>query len=133
MAEALLRQMSHDRAEVLSAGTHPQAAVHPTAKAVLQEKFGIDTRRLVPKHLNRFVGQDFDFVITVCDRAAETCPVFPGDPQRIHWSFDDPAAIDEPIAQRRAFENVANGLAARIRLWLALPRVRERLDQVAAT
>ena len=132
MAEALLRQMSRDRVDVMSAGTHPQASVHPMARTVMEEKFGADTQRLVPKHLNQFVGQDFDFVITVCDRAAESCPAFPGDPERIHWSFEDPAAANEPAAQRRAFENVATGLAARIRLWMALPAVRQRIEATSS-
>lgn len=98
----------------------------------MEEKFSIDTQRLVPKHLNLFIGQDFDFVITVCDRAAESCPAFPGDPERIHWSFEDPAAVDDPTAQRRAFETVANGLAARIRLWMALAAVRERIEATSS-
>jgi protein-tyrosine-phosphatase len=90
MAEALLRKLSRGRVEVFSAGTHPRAAVHPIACEVLREHFDIDPAGLQPKHLNRFVGEDFDFVITVCDRAAEHCPTFPGDPERIHWSFEDP-------------------------------------------
>jgi ArsR family transcriptional regulator, arsenate/arsenite/antimonite-responsive transcriptional repressor / arsenate reductase (thioredoxin) len=129
MAEALLRQLSRGRVDVVSAGSRPQDAVNPMAKAVLEQRFSIDTAVLYPKHLDRFVGDQFDYVITVCDRAGESCPVFPGDPERIHWSFDDPAMVKEPDAQRRAFEAVANGLAARLRLWMALPRVRERLDE----
>ena len=89
----------------------------------------MDTDDLYPKHLNRFIGQVFDYVvITVCDRTAETCPTFPGDPERIHWSFEDPAACADEEARRRAFELVANGLAARMRIWMALPAVRWRLD-----
>jgi hypothetical protein len=63
----------------------------------------------------------------VCDRAKESCPVFPGEPEHIHWSFEDPAAVADPAAQRRPFEAVANGLAARIRIWMALPSISERL------
>jgi ArsR family transcriptional regulator, arsenate/arsenite/antimonite-responsive transcriptional repressor / arsenate reductase (thioredoxin) len=126
MAEALLRHMTHGRAEVFSAGTEPKSAIHPAAKAVLEEKFGIDTSGLQPKHLSRFEGQAFDYVITVCDRAAESCPVMPGDPERIHWSFPDPAAL-KPDEQRKAFEKVAAELAGRMRIWMALPAVRQRL------
>lgn len=133
MAEALLRQLSRDRADVMSAGIHPQPAVHPTAIAVLEERFNIDTTSLRPKHLDQFIGQTFDYVITVCDRAGETCPVFPGHPERIHWSFEDPAAVSEGPEQRRAFDAVANGLAARLRVWMALPQVREKLGQSAST
>ena len=69
----------------------------------------------------------YDAVITVCDHAAEVCPVFPGAPQRIHWSFEDPAAVADPERQRRAFEEVASGLEARLRAWLAQPEVRRRI------
>jgi arsenate reductase len=82
---------------------------------------------LHPKSLSLFLDRRFDYVITVCDRAAETCPVFPGDPQRIHWSFEDPAAVADEEARRRAFEHVATGLAGRLRIWLSLPDVSRRL------
>ncbi|MGE0703882.1 MAG: arsenate reductase ArsC [Vicinamibacterales bacterium] len=130
MAEALLRKLSGDGVDVFSAGTHPEPMVHPVARDVLQEQFDIDPAGLRPKHMNRFAGEPFDFVITVCDRAAETCPAFPGDPDRIHWSFEDPAIVQEGPAQRRAFETVANGLAARLRIWMALPSIRERLEAI---
>lgn len=131
MAEALMRKLSRGRADVFSAGTHTRSMIHPVASAVLQEHFDVDPTELRPKHMNRFVGEAFDFVITVCDRAAENCPVFPGDPERIHWSFEDPAAVEEGAAQRRAFETVANGLAARLRIWMALPSIRARVDATA--
>jgi protein-tyrosine-phosphatase len=100
---------------------------------VLTQRYGIDTHDLHPKNLDTFLGESFDYVITVCDRAAETCPVFPGDPERIHWSFDDPAAIEDEDARRRAFETVATELAARIRIWIALPAVRQRLAPTPST
>lgn len=128
MAEALLRHMTHGGAEVFSAGTEPKAAIHPLARAVLEEKFHIDTAVLRPKHLSQFEGEQFDYVITVCDRAAESCPVFPGDPEQIHWSFPDPALLD-PSAQRSAFEKIASELTGRMRIWMALPKVRNRLDE----
>jgi arsenate reductase len=128
IAEGLFRKLSRGRADVFSGGTHPQADVHPMAVDLLKARFDVDTSVLHPKDLNRFVGQAFDYVITVCDRTAETCPTFPGDPERIHWSFDDPAAVEEEGARRRAFESVANGLAARLRVWMALPAIHRRLD-----
>ena len=127
MAEALLRQLTRGRAEVVSAGTEPRESIHPVAKAVLEEKFHVDTSVLRPKHLNQFLGQTFDYVITVCDRAAETCPVFPGDPERIQWSFTDPAAVSPGPGQRQAFERVANELTGRMRIWMALPSIRDRV------
>jgi arsenate reductase len=127
MAEALLRQLSGNRIDVYSAGSVPQPEVHPFARATLEEKFEIAASDLHPKSLNRFLDRDFDYVITVCDRAAESCPVFPGDPQRIHWSFEDPAAVQDETDRRRAFEHVAAGLAGRLRIWLSLPEVSRRL------
>jgi protein-tyrosine-phosphatase len=129
IAEALLRKLSRGRADVFSAGAEPEAEVHPLAADVLQTRFNVDTADLYPKHLDRFRGETFDYVITVCDRAAETCPTFPGDPERIHWSFEDPVAVEDEAARRRAFELVASGVAARLRIWMALPAVHKQLDQ----
>jgi protein-tyrosine-phosphatase len=95
IAEGLFRKLSRGRADVFSAGTAPEAEVHPLAVDVLRERFQVNTDDLYPKHLNRFLGHTFDYVITVCDRTAEACPTFPGDPERIHWSFEDPAAADD--------------------------------------
>jgi protein-tyrosine-phosphatase len=128
MAEALLRQLSRNRIDVYSAGSAPQPEVHPMARATLESKFGIDTTALQPKPLTRFVDREFDYVITVCDRAAESCPVFPGDPRRIHWSFEDPAAVQDETERRRAFDSVATGLSGRLRIWLSLPEVSRRLN-----
>ncbi len=128
MAEALLKQLSKHRVEVFSAGSAPQPEVHPLAKETLEYRYGIDTSGLAPKSMDRFLGERFDYVITVCDRAAEVCPVFPGDPERIHWSFEDPAAIKDDDARRRAFVSVANGIAGRLRVWMSLPAVQRRID-----
>ena len=128
IAEGLFRKLSRGRADVFSAGTDPEADVHPLVVEILRRRFDVDTDDLYPKHLNRFASETFDYVITVCDRTAEVCPTFPRDPERIHWSFEDPAAADGEEDQRRAFERVANGLAARMRIWMALPAVHRRLD-----
>jgi ArsR family transcriptional regulator, arsenate/arsenite/antimonite-responsive transcriptional repressor / arsenate reductase (thioredoxin) len=129
MGEALLRHLSGERALAFSAGSRPAAEVHPQAKAVLQQKFGIDTSRLRPKPLSEFADQRFDFVITVCDEEGELCPVFPGAPQQLHWSYPDPALEPDPESQRRACERVATQLAARLRTWMASPDIQRRLDQ----
>ena len=98
------------------------------AVGALQQMYHLDVSGQYPKPVGPLVGQPFDYVITVCDRAAETCPVFPGDPQRIHWGFPDPAAVEgDEAAQQRAFNRTASELLARIRVWLSLPAIRSRL------
>jgi protein-tyrosine-phosphatase len=126
MAEALLRSLSHGRIDVHSAGTSPAPEIHPLVDSILREKHHVDMAPQSPKSLDRYVGQDFDYVITVCDDAAEVCPVFPGDPERIHWSFPDPSGVslDE---QPRAFDRMATDMAGRMRLWLALRVVQDRM------
>jgi arsenate reductase len=91
MAEYLLRQIDAGL-EVHSAGTDPAPRVHPRAVAVMQE-IGVDMTGALPKRVDRFLGEPFDFVITVCDNAREQCPVFTGKVRtRVHLGFDDPAA-----------------------------------------
>ena len=127
IAEVLLRHFSKNRVEVVSAGAAPQREVHPGVKDTLKA-LGISPPPLTPKSMGRFVGQHFDYVITLCDDAADACPIFPGDPERLHWSFQDPAAVNDENARRRAFTLVANGLAGRIREWMSLPSVRSRIE-----
>lgn len=128
MAEALLRHLSQGRIHAFSAGSTPQLHVHPMAVSTLQTRYGIDAASLAPKSLDAFVGGAFDYVFTLCDLAAESCPVFPGAPTVTHWSFEDPAAIADDDARRRAFEAVADDLAGRLRLWLADAEVRQRME-----
>lgn len=118
IAEALLRHMGQGSVETFSAGTEA-SRVHPVALETLQRN-SIDTTGLHSKHLNQFLGQDFDYVITVCDRASESCPIFPGDPERIHWSFPDPSAVTDPNEQSMAFAQVFVGLEKRLKLLLTL-------------
>ena len=98
MAEGLLRSFGGGRFEVFSAGTKP-SVVRPEAIAVMSE-LGIDLSSHRSKHVGEFDGQHFDYVITVCDNANESCPIFPGDTERIHWSFPDPAAIEGTETER---------------------------------
>lgn len=91
------------------------------AKVTLANRFNLGSDDLFPKNLDRYIDQHFDYVITVCDRASESCPIFPGDPERIHWSLTDPAAATgSPEEQQRAFDRTAMDLAGRLRLWAKL-------------
>lgn len=118
MAEGLMRQVGGDRVEVFSAGSESWQ-IHPDAVRVMAA-IGIDVSRQRSKHMDEYIGQDFDYVITVCDKANESCPIFPGDPERIHWSFADPAAIEDEDARCRAFEQTAQELKTRIRYLMTV-------------
>jgi protein-tyrosine-phosphatase len=113
MAEGLLRARSSGRVEVFSAGTEP-TQVHLLAIRALSE-MKIDIHGHRSKGMQAFLGQSFDYVITVCDRARESCPTFPGDPANIHWSFPDPAAVEGSESERfSAFRKTAVQLNTRI-------------------
>ena len=119
MAEAILRELGGSRVETASAGTEV-TRVHPLAVREMAER-GIDISGQRSKHLEELVGEDFDYVVTVCDNAREACPIFPGDPERIHWSIPDPSAVEgeEPV-RAAAFKRAADELTVRIRYLLAL-------------
>ncbi|HMT08781.1 MAG TPA: arsenate reductase ArsC [Pyrinomonadaceae bacterium] len=105
MAEGLLRHIAGDKFEVESAGTIA-SFVRPQAIAAMAE-IGIDISGHRSKCLDEFLDKEFDNVITVCDNANETCPIFPGDAKRIHWSFDDPAeAVGSGEEQLALFRRV---------------------------
>jgi protein-tyrosine-phosphatase/DNA-binding transcriptional ArsR family regulator len=118
MAEGIARTLGKERVEVFSAGSEP-SEVHPDAVRVLTG-MQIDISQQSPKHFDQFLGQSFDYIITVCDRVRETCPVFPDDPQRIHWSLPDPAVIDDEGERYRQFQAIARELVRRTRLLLIL-------------
>ena len=109
MAEGLLAHDAADRFEVESAGTKP-GRVRPEAIVVMKE-LGIDISSHRSKHVDEFQGQSFDYVLTVCDNAKESCPVFPGHSKRLHRAFDDPAAYEGTEEERLAvFRRVRNEL-----------------------
>ncbi len=119
MAEGLLRAHGGDWVEVFSAGTEA-SRVHPLAIEAM-DKLGIDIRGQASKLVGQYLAERFDYVITVCDRAKENCPIFPGAPEQIHWSFPDPAAVDgSHIHKLQAFSQTALGLSQRIKHLLLL-------------
>jgi arsenate reductase len=115
MAEGLLRHGGSDKFEAFSAGTNP-GHVRPEAIEAMRE-IGIDISGHRSKSVDEFVGQDFDYVITVCDNAAENCPVFPGKTTRIHQSFEDPPppSVGDDESRMAIFRRVRD----EIREWLA--------------
>lgn len=113
MAEGLLRHDGGDRFEVFSAGTKP-SRVRPEAIEVMRE-LGIDISGHRSKSVDEFSGQEFDYVITVCDNANESCPVFPGRTRRVHWRFEDPAEVKGDEATRVAvFRRVRDEIRERL-------------------
>jgi len=117
VAEGLLRHEGGDRFEVFSAGTRP-TRVRPEAIEAMAE-IGIDISSHRSKSVDEFVGQDLDYVITVCSNANETCPVFPGPVKRLHWPFDDPAAVEGLDAVRHAaFRRIRDQIHGRIMVFL---------------
>ena len=114
MAEGFLRHDAGDRFEVSSAGVNP-TQVRPEAIAAMREA-GIDISGHRSKSVDEFTGQEFDYVITVCDNANERCPAFPGKTTRIHWSFEDPAAVAGDEATRlAAFRKVRDQIRDRLK------------------
>lgn len=114
MAEAIINAQRGDTWRAVSAGTEPAARVNPYALRALAE-IGIETEGSRPKMITEFEGQAFDLVVTVCDSAAENCPVWPGQGKRVHVSFPDPAAAtgtDEDILA--VFRQVRDDIQARV-------------------
>lgn len=130
IAEALLRHDGGERFEVVSAGVDPKG-VHPLTIEVLAG-IGIDISGAESKSVGRFLGQSFDYVITVCDRARATCPVFPGGSETLHWGIDDPAEVEGTIEERRAaFERALRELSGRIHAFLPLALSRGEVSSGA--
>jgi arsenate reductase len=118
MAEGLLRHDAGSVYEVFSAGTKP-SHVRPEAITVMRE-VGIDISGHRSKSVDEFAGQDFDYVITVCDNAKESCPFFPAKTKRIHWSIEDPAGALEGSKDEKlqAFRRIRDDLMDRLRSFL---------------
>ena len=124
MAEALLNDRGQDRLRAFSGGSQPKGEVHPLALEVL-ERNGLPVHGLRSKNWDELAGPDappFAFVVTVCDRAArETCPIWPGQPVTVHWSIEDPAAVEgSDEDKRQAFERAFRELVARIKTFISL-------------
>ena len=138
IAEALMNKKAHGRFVASSAGSRPAARVNPLAIRTLKE-IGIDWAGHEPRSVDEFLGQKFDFVITVCDNAKEACPVLPGHPVHAHWGMEDPAEVEGTEAeQAHAFTAARVLIGRRIDLMLALPveklerlTLGKRLDQIA--
>jgi arsenate reductase (thioredoxin) len=117
MAEGFLRALAGDRFGAASAGTEARG-VNPLAVRVMAEA-GVDIAHHTSKTLDRFLGDRWDHVITVCDGANEACPVFPAAAARLHWSFDDPSAATGTEAERLAvFRRVRDQIRATIETWI---------------
>ncbi len=125
MAEGWLRHLAGDRFDVASAGTHP-AGLNPGAVEAMRE-VGVDISRHASKQVDQFIGERFDYVITVCDSAKEACPTLPGAQSLLHWSFDDPAATQgSPEERRQVFRRVRDEIAGRIRQFADSPENGKR-------
>jgi arsenate reductase (thioredoxin) len=117
MAEGLLRDRAGDRFEVMSAGTEA-THVRPLAIRAMDE-IGIDVSSQESKTLQRYLREPFDYVITVCDDANETCPFFPGAGSRLHWSFEDPSRAEDSEEERLAvFRSVRDRIRDRVQAEL---------------
>jgi arsenate reductase len=131
IAEALLGDFGGSDFETFSAGTNP-GVVNPYAIRALAE-IGIDWSGARSKSVTEFLGQHFDYVVTVCDRARQTCPVFPGNHNTLHWGLDDPAEVEGTDEQRiEAFRRTRTEIATRLRPFVELAR-RARVGGVAVT
>lgn len=122
IGEYLLREKGQGRFEVSSAGSKPTGKVNPFAIWVLKEKFGIDAVNARSKSWDEFKTGKFDLVITVCDHAKASCPLWPGASVTAHWGSPDPAGVEGTVEQRQAaFVQVASQIARRVDLLCALP------------
>lgn len=128
IAEAVLNRKGHGRFVAESAGSSPAPRVNPYAIRTLRD-FGIEWQGHAPRGLTGLDREHWDFVITVCDHARESCPVFPGQPILAHWGMPDPAAVEgDESTKQAAFVNAMTLVSRRIDLLLALPM--DKLDRL---
>ena len=127
LAEFLLKKLAPDKFDVASAGSSPKPAPHPLALSLLRDQYRIDVSGARSKSWEEFKGTEFNFVITLCDDARESCPVWPGQPIIAHWSSPDPAEISGSEEEKlKAFWLVAQQIHRRLELLASLPF--EKLD-----
>lgn len=127
--EYLLRRLGGSRFQVFSAGSFPTGKVNPLAIQVLKDVYNIDASDARSKSWEEFKDVEFDIVITVCDDARETCPLWPGQPIVAHWSSPDPAAVEGTDSEKyRAFKDVALQINRRLQLFTSLPV--DKLDRL---
>ena len=131
-AEYFMNRIGKNRFEAHSAGSQPAGTVNPFALRILRQMYKIDTSRARSKSWDEFEELTFDFVITVCDSARESCPIFPGQPIVAHWGIPDPALATGNDEQKlRCFRDAALQIQRRIDLFCALPI--EKLDRLKLT
>ena len=131
IAEALIRRHGRGEFDVHSAGTEPKG-INPLTERVLDEA-GLDHSWARSKSVSEYLGQRFDYVITVCDEARQVCPVFPGVHESLHWGYEDPAAVEGTEEERlAAFRSTLTMMATRIQAFVTLAR-RERREAAGAS
>ena len=129
IGEYLLRRLGGERFQVFSAGAFPTGKVNPFAIQVLKDFYNIDASDARSKSWEELNDAEFDFVVTVCDNARESCPVWPGQPIVAHWSSPDPAAVEGSDEEKyRAFKEVAFQINRRLQTFTSLPL--EKLDRL---
>jgi arsenate reductase len=129
IAEKVLNRKGSGRFVAESAGSRPASEVNPYAIDAL-ERHGYFWTGGHPKNVDGLLDREWDFVITVCDRARESCPIFPGQPVIAHWGMPDPATVQGPDSEkRRAFDDTLLIISRRLALFLALPI--EKLSKLA--
>ncbi len=127
LAEFIMKKIAPHKFDVVSAGASPKPNPHPLALAVLRDHYKLDVSSARSKSWNEFEGVAFDFVITLCDNARETCPVWPGQPIIAHWPSPDPAEFEgSDEAGAKVFWQIARQIQRRLELLASLPF--EKLD-----
>lgn len=133
LAEFFLKRLAPEHFDVFSAGASPKGRVNPYVLELLEQSHHIDTGAARSKSWEEFRDVEFDFVITVCDRARESCPVWPGQPIIAHWGSEGPDAVEGEEEQRKTVKRVAAEIYRRLGLFTALPiesLERLRLEQM---
>ena len=129
LAEYFLKRLAPDRFEVFSAGANPRGRVNPYVLELFRDGYHLDAKEARSKSWEEFRNVEFDFVITVCDKARESCPIWPGQPIVAHWGSDDPDGVEGGEEQKRqVVKRVAGEIYRRLGLFTALPM--ESLDRL---